>query len=132
MIQQGKYSSYLAIHGLLNKYTIACFRTPERSVQNTQFDSEEKQVFKEMVLEFEKIFYDSIKKSRNLNVQLCSKEQCSDLLRKSGELREICDQAIDSTDSLKSDVQTLRLSLYEALVISAEAQSRMDLLNNPK
>lgn len=108
------------------------YRVPEKAVTHTQFDSEETKIFAEMVSEFEKVFYESIKKSRNLNVEICSKEQCSNLLKKSSELTEMCEEAVESTDSLKSDVQTLRLSLYETLAISAEAQSRMELLNNPK
>lgn len=86
----------------------------------------------EEIKSFEAILKQSIQKSSNLSVQVCSKEQCSDLLKKSSELQEICDQATDTTDSLKSDVQTLRLSLYEAMAMSAEAQSKVETINNPK
>lgn len=81
---------------------------------------------------FESTLKESIQRSRSLNVQICSKEQCSSLLTKSNELQVMCDQATDTTDSLKSDVQALRLTLYEAMAMSAEAQSKVETVNNPK
>lgn len=102
---------------------------------DSRSDSEDNKIFKKMMLEeiksFETILKQSIQKSRHLEVVVCSKEQCADLLTKSSELQEICDQATDTTDSLKSDVQTLRLSMYEAMAMSAEAQSKVEMINNP-
>lgn len=111
------------------------FRLANKSNIDARSVSEDNKIFKKMMLEeiksFEAILKQSIQKSRQLEVVVCSKEQCADLLTKSSELQEICDQATDTTESLKSDVQTLRLSMYEAMAMSAEAQSKVEMINNP-
>lgn len=53
-------------------------------------------------------------------------------MKKIDELQEISSQATESTDALKSEVQSLRLSLYEAFAMSAEAQSKVESLNNSR
>lgn len=86
----------------------------------------------EEITTFDAVLKQSIKKSRGLNIQICSKDQLGDLLKRSGQLQEIWNQATDTTESLRSDVHSLRLSLYEALRMSAEADSRIEMLNNPR
>lgn len=81
---------------------------------------------------FEIALKQSLTRSKHINVNICSKEESSNLIKQINELQEICNQATESTDSLKSDVQSLRLTLYEALAMSAEAQSKVEALNNPK
>lgn len=71
----------------------------------------------------------SLLKSNQLNVDVCSKDEMSLLMKNIDRVQEITTQAVDSTDSLKTDVQSLRLSLYEAFAMSAEVQSKMELLN---
>lgn len=41
-------------------------------------------------------------------------------------MQEITSQATESTESIKSDVQSLRLTLYEMLAMLAEAQSKVE------
>lgn len=41
-------------------------------------------------------------------------------------MQEITVEATESTESIKADVQSLRLTLYEMLAMQAEAQSKVD------
>lgn len=98
-----------------------------------KFDSEDfKKLIQDEINSFDVILKQSIAKSRGLNVQVCTKEECSDLMKKSNELQEMCKQARETTDSLQSDVQSVRLRLYEALRMSAEAESKVDRWKNPR
>lgn len=44
-------------------------------------------------------------------------------------MQEITAQATESTESLKTDVNSLRLTLFEMLAMLAEAQSKVDEYN---
>lgn len=86
----------------------------------------------EEIQSFEKIIRTSLEKSKKLNVNVCSKEECSELLKSIGDLKEITTQAIKSTEDLSGEIQALRLTLFEAFTMSAEAQSKLDMLTDPK
>lgn len=81
---------------------------------------------------FESIIRSSLEKSKKINVNVCSKEECSELLKNINDLKDITSQATKSTEDLNGEIQALRLTLYEAFAMSAEAQSKIDLLNNPR
>lgn len=44
-------------------------------------------------------------------------------------MQEITTQATESTDSIKTDVNSLRLTLYEMHAMLAEAQSKIEEFN---
>lgn len=48
------------------------------------------------------------------------------MIKSIDEMQEITTQATESTESIKADVQSLRLSLYEMLAMQAEAQSKVE------
>lgn len=112
------------------------FRAPSNLKNEDISTSESDNILREMILEeiqlFDRIIKNSLTRSRSINISVCTKDECSNLMKNIGELQEITAQATESTDSLKSEVHSLRLSLYEAFAMSAEAQSKFDMLNNPK
>uniref|UniRef100_A0A182WGB6 Nuclear pore complex protein Nup214 n=1 Tax=Anopheles minimus TaxID=112268 RepID=A0A182WGB6_9DIPT len=70
-------------------------------------------------------------RNRSLNVQIGHKEESAQIIRNLRELEDIIAQANESTQSLVSDVQTLRLGLNEAFAMVAEANSKSAIYNNP-
>lgn len=64
--------------------------------------------------------------SRNIQIKICDKDELSKLIKSIDEMQEITIQATESNESIKSDVQSMRLTLYEMLAMLAEAQSKMD------
>lgn len=80
---------------------------------------------------FEKEIRASLSRSKGVEVIVCSKEELSQLMKHIDELQEITSQATETTESLKSDIQSLKLTLYEMLAMSAEAKSKTDDFNRP-
>lgn len=78
---------------------------------------------------FEKEIHAALSRSKGVEVNVCSKEELSQLMKNIDELQEITSQATETTESLKSDVQSLKLTLYEMLAMSAEAKSKTDDFN---
>lgn len=78
---------------------------------------------------FEKEIRAALSRSKCVKVTVCSKEELSQLMKNIDELQEITSQATETTESLKSDVQSLKLTLYEMLAMSAEAKSKTDDFN---
>lgn len=74
----------------------------------------------------------SLERSGKVNISVCSKEECSKLMKQMNDLSSIIPQATESTEVLKSEVQSLRLTLYEALAMNAEAQSKVEELGDPR
>lgn len=97
---------------------------------------ENEEILRKMIVDeiqaFETTIRSSLEKSKSVNVEVCSREECSVLLKNIDELKEITSQAIKSTEDLNGEIQALRLTLYEAFAMSAEAQSKIDLLNKPR
>lgn len=71
----------------------------------------------------------SLERSRKVCVEVCSKDEINVVMKNIDKLQEVTAQATETTASLSSEVQALRLSLYEAFAMSAEAQTKLDLLN---
>lgn len=60
---------------------------------------------------------------------MCSKDECSTLIKNIDKLQETTAQATESSESLSTEIQSLRLSLFESRAMAAEAQSKLELLN---
>lgn len=78
---------------------------------------------------FEKEIRAALIRSKGVEVTVCSKEELSQLMKNIDELQEITSQATETTESLKSDIQSLKLTLFEMLAMSAEAKSKTDDFN---
>lgn len=93
-------------------------------------------MLREMITEeiqlLDELVRNSLQRSRKVNATVCSKEECSKLMKHLNDLSSITAQATESTEALKSEVQSLRLTLYEALAMNAEAQSKVEALNSPR
>lgn len=83
------------------------------------------ELIKETIDAFDKEIKLVLQRSRNVQVNICSKEELSKLIKNIDEMQVIITQATESTDSLKSDVQSLRLILFEMLAMLSEAQSKV-------
>lgn len=83
----------------------------------------------EEIQAFEKEIRASLQRSKAIQISICSKDELSQHMKNIDELEAITLQANETTESLKSDVQSLRLTLYEMLAMSAEAKSRFDDFN---
>ncbi|XP_058177050.1 nuclear pore complex protein Nup214 [Anopheles ziemanni] len=80
---------------------------------------------------FSRELVDMQQRNRSVNVQIGSKEESAGIIRNLRELEDIIAQANESTQSLVSDVQALRLGLNEAFAMVAEANSKSAIYNNP-
>lgn len=68
----------------------------------------------------------ALNRSRKIETSICGKDEVSKLIKSIDEMQEITMQATESTESIKADVQSLRLTLYEMLAMQAEAQSKIE------
>lgn len=87
------------------------------------------ELIRDQLQSLEDLVKNSLERSKKVNTEVCSKEEMSALMKNVDKLQEVTTQAVDSTESLSSEVQSLRLTLYEAFAMSAEVQSKIDWLN---
>lgn len=73
-----------------------------------------------------------LKRSRSIQINICGKDELSALIKGIGEMQGILTQANESVDSMKSDVQSLHLTLYEMLAMLAESQAKLRDFNSSK
>lgn len=85
----------------------------------------------EEIRKFERELSDLQKRCKSLNTIIGSKEQSTTIIKSLKELQDLSVQAAESTESLTSDVQALRLSLNEAFAMVAEANSKNALYKHP-
>lgn len=110
-----------------------CLRAPTSvSISSSENDAILRKMIAEEIEAFEKEIRAALSRSKSVQINICSKETLSQLMKNIDELQEITSQATESTESFKSDVQSLRLTLYEMLAMSAEAKSKTDDFNRPK
>lgn len=83
-------------------------------------------MIKEEIDAFDDEFRKALKRSRNIQTKICEKDELSKLMKSIDEMQEITTQATESTESIKADVQSLRLTLYEMLAMQAEARSKVE------
>lgn len=86
-------------------------------------------MIKEEIEAFDAEIRAALNQSKNVQISICSKEELSKLIKSIDEMQEITAQAMESTESLKTDVNSLRLTLYEIHAMRAEAQSKIDEYN---
>lgn len=85
-----------------------------------------RRLIKEEIEAFDEEIRTALNRSKNIQINICDKDELSKLIKNIDEMQEITTQATESTDSIKSDVQSLRLTLYEMLAMFAESQSKVD------
>lgn len=96
------------------------------SAPNTENDEILWKIIKDEIETFDAEIRDTLKRSKDVQINICSKEDVSKLIKNIDEMQEISSQATESTNSIKSDVQSLRLTLLEMHAMLAEAQSKVD------
>lgn len=85
----------------------------------------------EEIRKFENELNDLQKRCSNLNTTIGSKEESATIIKNLKELQDLSEQAAESTESLTSDVQALRLGLNEAFAMVAEANSKNAIYKHP-
>lgn len=86
-------------------------------------------MIKEEIDAFDAEIRAALNRSKNIQINICGKEELSKLIKSIDEMQEITTQATESTESIKADVNSLRLTLYEMHAMMAEAQSKVDEFN---
>lgn len=100
--------------------------TSSSIVSNSKNDAILRKLIKEEIDAFDGEIRAALNRSKAVQINICSKEEVSKLIKNIDEMQEITSQATESTESIKSDVQSLRLTLYEMLAMLAEAQSKVE------
>lgn len=95
-------------------------------VSNSENDALLRKLIKEEIEAFDEEIRTALNRSKNIQTNICNKDDVSKLIKSIDEMQEITAQATESTESIKADVQSLRLTLYEMLAMLAEAQSKVD------
>ncbi|XP_065089839.1 nuclear pore complex protein Nup214 [Ochlerotatus camptorhynchus] len=111
-------------------------KQPPKQVQKKQESTDDtNSVIRTMITEeirkFERELTDLQKRCKNLNTTIGSKEQSTTIIKSLKELQDLSVQAAESTESLTSDVQALRLGLNEAFAMVAEANSKDAIYKHP-
>lgn len=73
-----------------------------------------------------------LQRSRSLQINASDKNGLSILMKNIDEMQAIIAQANESIDSMKSDVQSLHLILYEMLAMLSESQAKLRDFHTPK
>lgn len=98
-------------------------------VSNSENDAILRKLIKEEIDAFDAELRAALIRSKNIQINICGKEELSKLIKSIDEMQEITTQATESTESIKSDVNSLRLTLYEMHAMMAEAQSKVEEFN---
>ncbi|XP_055591085.1 nuclear pore complex protein Nup214 [Uranotaenia lowii] len=85
----------------------------------------------EEVRKFERELLELQKSCKSLNTDVGTKDESASIIRNLKELQDLSVQATESTESLTSDVQALRLGLNEAFAMVAEANSKNVIFQHP-
>lgn len=104
--------------------------TSRNVISSSGFNSENDAILRKLIRDeidaFDKEIRETLARSKKIEINICSK---GNLLKNIDEMQEITKQATESTDSIKSDVQSLRLTLLEMHAMLAEAQSKVEEYN---
>ncbi|XP_031628108.1 nuclear pore complex protein Nup214-like [Contarinia nasturtii] len=98
-------------------------------VSNSENDALLRKLIKEEIEAFDTEIRAALNRSKNVQINICGKEELSKLIKNIDEMQEITTQATESTESIKVDVNSLRLTLYEMHAMMAEAQSKIEEFN---
>ncbi|XP_058449633.1 nuclear pore complex protein Nup214 isoform X2 [Malaya genurostris] len=109
---------------------------PQKPVQKKSEASDDtNSVIRSMIFEelrkFERELSSLKDRCKSLNTTVGSKGESANIVKNLKELQDLSVQATESTDSLTSDVQALRLSLNEAFAMVAEANSKNSIYKHP-
>lgn len=98
--------------------------------------SENDKILQEMIKQEVQAFNEEItavlQRSRSLQMSVSGKNGLSTLMQNIDEMQSIIAQANESIDSMKSDVQSLHLILYEMLAMLSESQAKLRDFSTPK
>lgn len=89
-------------------------------------------MIQEEILCFEKELKELIHRSRTINIEIGKKEELGVLVKNLSDVQDFSNQATESTDSLCSEIQSLRLGLNECFAMVAEAKSKYTSYSNPE
>lgn len=116
--------------GIISFFFFKNFRTSTSSiVSNSENDAILRKLIKEEIDAFDAEIRAALTRSKTVQIIVCGKDQLSKLIKNIDEMLEITTQATESTESLKADVNSLRLILFEMHAMMAEAQSKVDEYN---
>lgn len=85
----------------------------------------------EEIRKFEKELANLQGRCKSQSISIGTKEESARIIRDLKELQDLSVQATESTESLTSDVQALRLGLNEAFAMVAEANSKNGIFKHP-
>lgn len=100
------------------------------SLTNSENDKILQEMLKQEVYSFHDEINAVLQRSRSLRIDICGKDELSTLIRNIDEMQGILLQANESVDSMKSDVQSLHLTLYEMLAMLSESQAKLRDFNS--
>lgn len=99
-------------------------------------DAEHTAAIRSMIQEeihcFEKELKELMHRSRTINIEIGKKEELGVIIKNLSDVQDFSNQATESTDSLCSEIQSLRLGLNECFAMVAEAKSKFTAYSNPE
>lgn len=91
-----------------------------------------RKMIQEEVQSYESLAKTFLKRCKNVEVFVGSKEEFQCMMKELTELQDISNQATESTEALSMDIQSLKVSLNETYLMIAELKSKHSLLNDMK
>lgn len=104
----------------------------QSSISCTENDKILQEMIKQEVKAFNEEITAVLQRSRSLQISVGGKNSISTLMKNIDEMQAIIAQANESVDSMKCDVQSLHLILYEMLAMLSESQAKLRDFKNPK
>lgn len=103
---------------------------------STVNDAEHTAAIQSMIQEeiqcFEKELKELMQRSKTINIQIGKKEELGVLIKNLSDVQDFSNQATESTDSLCSEIQSLRFGLNECFAMVSEAKSKFVTYSNPE
>lgn len=111
-------------------------RTGSAQASTATNDAEHTAAIRSMIQEeihcFEKELKELMHRSRTINIEIGKKEELGVIVKNLSDVQHFSNQATESTDSLCSEIQSLRLGLNECFAMVAEAKSKFTSYSNPE
>lgn len=104
--------------------------TPSET-KTTETDTEEssaiiRKIISEEIQSFETLLANFLARSQTLKINSGSRDEAISLQKQINDLTEIVNQAVESTDELSSEIQSLKLSVNDAFSMAEEAKSKFE------
>lgn len=97
-------------------------------------NGDDDKVIRKMIAEemaaFEQDWSHMLARSRDLRIELGSRDEMGATAKQLAELQDISGQATESTDTLTLEIQSLRLALNETFAMVTEAQTKRTMFGN--